>query len=134
MRSCKELDIKTVAVFTEADRTSQHVFYANEAKCISEALSNASYLNIDNIDIGNITAMLSKIKSAVHQTSKVFQGERTSSNPKYVKTVCLQNINNEINEIQANSPILKGMENKGGIKVVGAVYHMETGKVNFLNY
>ena len=49
IRSCKEMDIKTVAVFSEADRTSQHVFFANEAMCIGGASSKESYLNIDNI-------------------------------------------------------------------------------------
>jgi len=49
MRSCKEMDIKTVAVFSETDRTSQHVFFANEAMCIGGASSMESYLNIDNI-------------------------------------------------------------------------------------
>ena len=88
---------------------------------------------IDNVDMGNITAMLSKIQPAVHQTSKTFQGEKTSSNPKYVKEVCIQNINNAINEIRVNSSILEGMEKEGTINIVGAVYQMETGKVTFLN-
>ena len=49
MRSCKEMGIKTVAVFSEADRTSKHVFYADEACCIGGPVSKDSYLNIDNI-------------------------------------------------------------------------------------
>ena len=88
---------------------------------------------IDNIDMGNIAAMLSKIQPAIHQTNQTFQGEKTSFNPKYVKTVCIQNVNNAINEIRVNSSILKGMEEEERIKIVGAVYQMETGKVTFLN-
>ncbi len=49
MRSCKEMGIKTVAVYSEADRTSRHVFYADEAVCIGPAPSKESYLVIDNI-------------------------------------------------------------------------------------
>ncbi|MEI7676043.1 MAG: acetyl-CoA carboxylase biotin carboxylase subunit [Bacteroidales bacterium] len=49
MRSCKEMGIKTVAVYSEADRTSGHVFYADEACCIGPAPSKESYLVIDNI-------------------------------------------------------------------------------------
>ena len=49
MRSCKEMGIKTVAVFSEADRTSRHVSYADEACCIGGPVSKDSYLNIDNI-------------------------------------------------------------------------------------
>jgi acetyl-CoA carboxylase biotin carboxylase subunit len=49
MRTCRELDILTVAVFSEADRTSQHVRYADEAYYIGKAPSAESYLNIEKI-------------------------------------------------------------------------------------
>jgi len=49
MRTCRELDIETVAVYSEADRTSLHVRYAHEAHLIGKAPSNESYLNIDKI-------------------------------------------------------------------------------------
>ncbi len=49
MRSCKEMNIDTVAVYSEADRTSRHVLYADEAICIGPAPSKDSYLKIDNI-------------------------------------------------------------------------------------
>ncbi|QXU42420.1 acetyl-CoA carboxylase biotin carboxylase subunit [Pedobacter sp. D749] len=44
MRSAKEMGIKTVAVFSEADRNALHVRYADEAVCIGPAPSNQSYL------------------------------------------------------------------------------------------
>ena len=49
MRTCRELDIETVAVYSEADRTSLHVRYAHEAYYVGKAPSAESYLNIDNI-------------------------------------------------------------------------------------
>ena len=49
MRTCRELDIETVAVYSEADRTSLHVRYAHEAYYIGKPPSNESYLNIDKI-------------------------------------------------------------------------------------
>lgn len=49
MRSCREMGIQTVAVFSDADRTSMHVRYANEAYNIGPAPSSESYLNIDKI-------------------------------------------------------------------------------------
>src|SRR5690606_3004888 len=49
MRSAREMNIATVAVFSEADRLSSHVLYADEAVYIGEAPSNLSYLNIDKI-------------------------------------------------------------------------------------
>lgn len=49
MRSCYEMGIRSVAVYSEADRTSRHVLYADEAECIGPALSMDSYLCIDKI-------------------------------------------------------------------------------------
>ena len=49
MRTCREMGIKSVAVFSEADRKSMHVRFADEAYCIGPPPSNESYLVIDNI-------------------------------------------------------------------------------------
>lgn len=49
MRSCKEMGIKTVAVFSEADRNAPFVKYADEAVCIGPPPSNKSYLDGDKI-------------------------------------------------------------------------------------
>ncbi len=49
MRSAREMGIKTVAVFSEADRLALHVRYADEAICIGEAATNLSYLNVSKI-------------------------------------------------------------------------------------
>ncbi len=49
MRTCRELGIKTVAVFSEIDRTSPHVLFADEAYCIGPAPANESYLRMEKI-------------------------------------------------------------------------------------
>ena len=49
IRACRELGIKTVAVFSKADRNSLHVKLADEAVCIGEAPSSESYLNIPSL-------------------------------------------------------------------------------------
>lgn len=49
IRACKEMGIGTVAVFSEADRDSLHVRFADEAICIGKAESKTSYLNIPAI-------------------------------------------------------------------------------------
>lgn len=85
---------------------------------------------IDNVELGNITPMLTKIKPAVAMTD--YDGERTSSNIEFVKKVGDSNILNTIEQIRKNSPILKEMEDKGEIKIVGAVYSLQTGKVELL--
>jgi acetyl-CoA carboxylase biotin carboxylase subunit len=49
IRACKELNIRTVAVYSEADANSMHVQMADEAICIGKPASNESYLRIDRI-------------------------------------------------------------------------------------
>ncbi|MCX7045983.1 MAG: acetyl-CoA carboxylase biotin carboxylase subunit, partial [Candidatus Sumerlaeota bacterium] len=49
IRACRELGIKTVAVFSEADRDSLHVSFADESVCIGPPVSAQSYLNIPRI-------------------------------------------------------------------------------------
>ncbi|MBI4230982.1 MAG: hypothetical protein HY608_09130, partial [Planctomycetes bacterium] len=49
IRACRTLGIRTVAVFSEADRTAPHVRYADEAYAIGPAEPSASYLNIERI-------------------------------------------------------------------------------------
>jgi acetyl-CoA carboxylase biotin carboxylase subunit len=49
IRACKELGLKTVAIYSEADKTSLHVRFADEAVCIGPAESAKSYLNIPSI-------------------------------------------------------------------------------------
>ena len=49
IRACRELGIKPVAIYSEADVESLHVRVADEAVCVGPAASNQSYLNIDAI-------------------------------------------------------------------------------------
>lgn len=49
MRTCREMGIQTVAVYSEADANARHVRYADEAYCIGKAPSNESYLKMDTI-------------------------------------------------------------------------------------
>src|SRR5271156_2966318 len=59
--ACKELGIATVAVYSEADRNSLHVRFADEAVCIGPARSSESYLNIPQVisaaEITNVDAI-----------------------------------------------------------------------------
>src|SRR6056297_1715119 len=86
---------------------------------------------VDDVKLGNITPMLSKIKPAV--ASVEYEGERSSTNPDFVHMVCERNVENTMENIRINSPILKEMEDNGEIKIVGAVYDMDSGEVVFLN-
>lgn len=49
LRACKEMGIKTVAVYSEADREQKHVYLSDESVCIGPAASSESYLNIPSV-------------------------------------------------------------------------------------
>ena len=85
---------------------------------------------VDDVKLGNITAMLSKIRPAVDKVQ--YNGDRTSNNAEFVHMVCESNVQHTIEQIRKDSPILKEMEESGQIKIVGAVYDMDSGVVTFL--
>ena len=87
---------------------------------------------IDEVKIGCITSMLANIRPALDKAKETFEGEKCSSNPAFVDKVCVCNIENSIHKIRTQSSILKEMEDAGEIKIVGAIYHMETGIIDFL--
>ena len=62
IRSCRELDIATVAVYSTIDKKALHVQLADEAVCVGDSLSNKSYLNIPNI----LAAATSRGVDAIH--------------------------------------------------------------------
>ena len=49
IRACRELNIETVAIYSEGDREALHVQMADEAYCVGPKLSKDSYLNMTNI-------------------------------------------------------------------------------------
>lgn len=87
---------------------------------------------IDGVELGNITAMLEEIKPAV-ELSQDFKGEKTSKNEEFVAHVCENNVELTIRDIREKSPILKEMEDKGELMIVGAVYDLDSGKVSLLD-
>ncbi len=86
---------------------------------------------IKDVQMGNITEMLSKIRPSVIQAKDSFP-EGDVKNAKYVHQVCVFNVQSAMAQIQEQSEILKSMIASGEIKIVGAVYDMDSGKVDFL--
>jgi len=86
---------------------------------------------IDDVKLGNITAMLAKIKPAI-AGSQDFVGDKTSKNDDFVDAVAKKNVLLTIQNIKDKSPILKEMAEKGEIKIVGAYYDLHSGEVIFL--
>jgi len=86
---------------------------------------------IDGVELGNITEMLSKVQPAIEQTE--FDGERKSSNEKYVHQVTELNVRLNVDRIRSESAILKQMEDDGEILICGGLYDMDNGEVTFLD-
>jgi carbonic anhydrase len=84
---------------------------------------------IDNAELGNLTGLLAKIKPAIKATP--LKGEATSKNLAYVDAVAQKNVELTIADIRKNSPVLAELESKGMIKIVGAMYNLETATMNF---
>ncbi len=84
----------------------------------------------DGVELGNITHLLSNIKPAVEATET--DGEKNSKNDTFVAGVVENNVKLTIQRIREKSPILKEMEEKGEIKIVGGVYSISSGKVSLL--
>jgi carbonic anhydrase len=86
---------------------------------------------ISEVELGNITELLSKIQPAVARSKENFEGETNVSNHDFVDLVCHINVEIMLDEVRKGSPILKEMEDKGEIKIVGAMYDLHSGKVEF---
>lgn len=85
---------------------------------------------IDNVQLGNLTGLLKKIRPAVDRCCD-FAGEQTSKNPQFVDLVVRENVKVAVANIRAQSSILKEMEEAGEIKIIGAYYDMDNGRVTF---
>lgn len=85
----------------------------------------------DGVELGNITHLLSNIKPAVRGVET--DGKRDSSNKEFVHKVVEKNVELTMDRVREKSPILKSMEEKGDIKIVGGVYSLHTGEVELLS-
>lgn len=86
---------------------------------------------IANAELGNLTGLLSKIKPAVDET--VYAGKRTADNYDFVDSVARTNIKMTLADIRKHSPTLNKLEQDGKIKIVGAIYKLVGGEVEFFS-
>jgi len=84
---------------------------------------------IDDVEMGNLTGLLARIKPAI--TATTFDGEKSSKNAAYVDAVARTNVVVALDNVRRRSPILADLEKKGSIRVAGAMYDVATGKVDF---
>lgn len=86
----------------------------------------------DGVELGNITAMLDNIIPAAKLSAEQVEGVTDSSNSEFVAKTVENNVKLTIDRIREKSDILKNMEEKGEIKIVGGVYSLTSGKVTML--
>ena len=86
---------------------------------------------IANAQLGNLTGLLAKIKPAIDQTD--YAGARSPDNYDFVDAVARKHIELTIQDIRAKSPVLKGLETDGQIRIVGAFYQFKGGRVEFFD-
>tara|TARA_B110000046_G_C13016831_1_gene409178 strand:- start:822 stop:1457 length:636 start_codon:yes stop_codon:yes gene_type:complete len=87
----------------------------------------------DNAKMGNLTKLLEKITPAVNAVTEPKDiSLRNSKNLEFVDTVSEKNVLLTIERVYNESPILTEMEKNGEIKIVGAMYDVNTGTVNFI--
>lgn len=87
----------------------------------------------DNVERGNITQLLAKIKPAVEAETET-STNRCSKNKAFVSHVTELNIANTLQQIYSESVILQQMIEEETVGIVGAIYDVRTGKVTFKNY
>jgi carbonic anhydrase len=82
---------------------------------------------IDDVEMGNLTGLLARIKPAISATK--FDGKKSSKNAAYVDAVARTNVVLALDNIRRRSPILEDLEKKGSIQIAGAMYDVATGNV-----
>ncbi|HNU86654.1 MAG TPA: carbonic anhydrase family protein [Ferruginibacter sp.] len=86
----------------------------------------------DHVEMGNLTELLSKLQPAVYSESETTAiDKRNSKNGKFVENVSALNVRRGVKNIIERSFILEEMLDKGEIGIVGAMYNIDTGKVEF---
>ena len=84
----------------------------------------------DGVKLGNLTSMLSNFDQVIN-SNQYSDGERNSQNSEYVHLIAESNVKNTIEKIRTESPILKEMEDNGEIKIIGGMYYVSNGTVEF---
>ena len=84
----------------------------------------------DHVELGNLTTLLAKLKPAL-DAEKSVASNRNSGNAEFVEKVATLNVHITIRQVLKNSPILKEMIEKGEIALIGGMYDVETGMVDF---
>ncbi len=84
----------------------------------------------DHVEMGNLTALLTKIRPAVDDETSTKEN-RNSQNAVFVENVAALNVKRTVRDILARSPILRDMVESGSIGIAGGMHDITTGHVSF---
>jgi carbonic anhydrase len=84
----------------------------------------------DHVELGNLTTLLNKIQPAI-EAEKTVKENRNASNPEFVEKVAEINVHQVVSSIRQRSSIISGLLNEGKVGLIGGMYDVETGKVDF---
>lgn len=84
----------------------------------------------DNVQMGNLTGLLAKIKPAI-EAEKVTKEKRNAGNPEFVEHVAALNVRQVMQEIPKESPIIEELIRNGDVVLIGGMYNVDTGNVDF---
>jgi carbonic anhydrase len=85
----------------------------------------------DNVELGNLTSLVKKIRPAV-EAENISIDNRNSSNNEFVENVAMINVKQNMNRIISESPILKEMIDMKQIEIIGGIHNISTGEVTFI--
>ncbi len=85
---------------------------------------------VDDVELGHLTGLLSKIRSAVDEVEHE-EGKQTSKNLDFVDKVAAVNVRHVTQEIRSRSRVLRDLMDSGNLKIVGGMSDLSTGKVTF---
>ena len=85
---------------------------------------------IEDLKLGNLTGLLSKLKPAIAATTA--DGDKSDKNRAYVAAVARTNVRLGLENVRSRSPVLTELETKKAIQIVGALYDVTSAAVDFL--
>ncbi|PQV47827.1 carbonic anhydrase [Jejuia pallidilutea] len=122
-------DIVGSMEFASAVAGSKLIIVLGHTACgaVKHAIDNTDAASMNMNALNNL---LNEIKPSVEMTEK--NGEVSSKNTAFTNSVIKNNALKTVDDIRTASPVLADLEKTGKIKIVAAVYNMETGKVDFI--
>ncbi len=87
----------------------------------------------EDVKLGHLTQLLAKIQPSIAQATKTV-GKKDCNSEKFIDTAAADNVRNVVKMIPKESPVIRKLVKAGKVKIVGAMYDLETGEVAFFKH